>query len=75
MKVTVTEKNKTCVAVRSLDIGDGFIYCGQPHIVGKSTLGDYRGYVTAFNLRTSELVTIPQMEQVQLSQINVEYTV
>ncbi|AFU63787.1 hypothetical protein [Salmonella phage SSE121] len=75
MKVTVTEKNKTCVAARSLDIGDGFIYCGQPHIVGESTMGDFRGFVTAFNLRTSKFVAIPQSEEVQLSQINVEYTI
>uniref|UniRef100_A0AAU8GFG3 Uncharacterized protein n=1 Tax=Salmonella phage vB_SEnST11_KE22 TaxID=3161173 RepID=A0AAU8GFG3_9CAUD len=75
MKVTVTEKNKTCVAVRSLDIGDGFIFGGQPHIIGKSIVEPWHGFVTAFNLRTSEFVAIPQMEQVQLSQINVEYTI
>lgn len=75
MKVKVTQKNKTMVTLSSLEPGDGFIFDGYPCIVGESLIGTYNGFVPAFSLRDSKIITIPQGQQVQLSQINVEYTV
>lgn len=75
MKVNVTEKSKTVVTLSSLEPGDGFLFDGYPCIVGESLIGDYNGFVTAFNLRTAKIIAIPQGQQVQLSQINVAYTV
>lgn len=75
MKVKVTQQNKTTVTLSSLEPGDGFIFDGYPCIVGESLIGNYNGFVTAFNLRNAKIIAIPQGQQVQLSQINVEYTV
>lgn len=75
MKVNVTQQNKTMVTLSSLEPGDGFIFDGYPCIVGESLIGNYNGFVTAFNLRNAKIIAIPQGQLVQLSQINVEYTV
>lgn len=75
MRVNVTEKNKTSVALRSLDPGDGFLFDGYPCIVGKSMIGEWQGCVTVFNLRNNEVTAIPGNQLVQLTQIEVEYTV
>ncbi|MBL5840963.1 hypothetical protein I4U30_22095 [Enterobacter asburiae] len=75
MKVKVTQQNKTMVTLSSLDPGDGFIFDGYPCIVGESLIGNYNGFVTAFDLRNAKIIAIPELQQVQLSQISVEYTV
>lgn len=75
MKVKVTQQNKTMVALSSLDPGEGFIFDGFPCIVGDSLIGNYNGFVTAFNLRNAKIIAVPEGQLVQLSQINVEYTV
>lgn len=74
MKVNVTQQNRTMVTISSLEPGDGFILDGYPCIVGEPLI-DYNGFVTAFSLRDAKIIAIPQLKQVQLSQINVEYTV
>lgn len=75
MKVNVTEKEKTIVALHSLSVGDGFLFDGYPHMVCESTIGYYKGFITAVNLRNACIVALPLMQQVQLTQVNVEYTV
>lgn len=75
MKVKVTQQNKTMVTLCSLEPGDGFIFDGYPCIVGESLIGAYNGFVNAFDLRNAKIIAIPQLQQVQLTQINVEYTV
>lgn len=75
MKVNVTGKEKTSVSLHSLSVGDGFLFDGFPHMVCESTLGYYKGYIQAVNLRNASIVALPLMQQVQLSQISVEYTV
>lgn len=74
MKVNVTQQNRAMVALSSLEPGDGFIFDGYPCIVGDPLI-DYNGFVTAFNLRNAKIISIPEALSVQLSQINVEYTV
>lgn len=75
MKVNVTQNNKTMVTLSSLEPGDGFLFNGYPCVVGESRIGNCKGCVTAFNLRTSKIIAIPEGQRVKLAQINVEYTV
>ena len=75
VKVNVTEKEKTIVSLHSLSVGDGFLFDGFPHMVCESTIGHYKGFITAVNLRNASIVALPLMQRVQLTQINVEYTV
>lgn len=75
MKVTVTEKEKTSVSLHSLSVGDGFLFDGFPHMVCESKVGYYKGFIQAVNLRNASIVALPLMQQVQLTQIFVEYTV
>lgn len=74
MKVNVTQQNRTMVSISALDPGDGFIFDGYPCIVG-DPLESYNGFVIAFNLRNAKITAIPEGYMVQLTQINVEYTV
>ncbi|UNI73647.1 hypothetical protein KP12_238 [Klebsiella phage KP12] len=75
MKVNVTEKEKTSVALHSLSVGDGFLFDGYPHMVCESTIGYYKGFMQAVNLRNASIVALPLMQQVQPTNISVEYTV
>lgn len=76
MKVNVTQKNAVKVSVGSLDPGEGFVFEGKPYMAAKSELGlNYTGFALVFNLRTANFTTMPGNWQVQLSQIDVEYTI
>lgn len=74
MKVNVTQQNRSMVTLSSLEPGDGFIFDGYPCIVA-DPLESYNRFVTAFNLRSSKIIAIPEAFMVQLSDISVEYTV
>lgn len=74
MKVTVTEKEKTSVSLHSLSVGEGFLFNGFPHMVCESSIGYYNGFIQAVNLLNASIVALPLMQQVQLTQISVEYT-
>ena len=74
MKVNITEKEKTSVSLHSLSVGEGVLFNGFPHMVCESTLGYYMSFVTAVNLHNANIVALPLTQQVQLTQISVEYT-
>lgn len=75
MKVNVTQKNKVRAIIGELEPGDGFLFDGYPHLVCENgLLVNYKGYVPAVCLRTARIVTIRFETEVQLTQINVEYT-
>lgn len=75
MKVKVTQKNKTKAIIGELEPGDGFLFDGYPYLVCETGLINYTGYVPAVCLRNAKIVTIRAETEVQLSQIDVEYTV
>jgi len=75
MKVNVTQKSKTTVILNSLEPGDGFLFDGCPHIVGRASPWDIPNTVVAFDLGRSLVVFFHRYEQVQVTQINVEHTV
>lgn len=76
MKVNVTQKNKTRAIIGELEPGDGFLFDGYPYMVcDNGLLVNYNGYVAAVCLRDAKLVTIRKEMEVQLTQIDVEYTV
>ena len=75
MKVNVIEKEKTSVSLHSLSVGEGFLFNRVPHMVCESSIGYYNGFIQAVNLRNASIVALPLMQQVQLTQISVEYTV
>lgn len=74
MKVNVTQTNKTMVSLHSLEPGEGFLSPndGYPCIV---TDTEYAARaVSAFNLVTFKICGFHEMQQVQISEISVEYT-
>lgn len=76
MKVNVTQKNKVRTIIGELEPGDGFLFDGYPYLVCENgLLVNYKGYVPAVCLRTARIVTLRFETEVQLTQINVEYTV
>lgn len=76
MKVNVTQKNKTRAIIGELEPGDGFLFDGYPYLVCENgLLVNYKGYVPAVCLSNARIVTIRFETEVQLTQIDVEYTV
>lgn len=75
MKVKVSQKNKTKATIGDLEPGEGFLFDGYPYLVCETGLINYTGHVPAVCLRNAKIVTIRKETEVQLTEINIEYTV
>lgn len=76
MKINVTQKNKTRAIIGELEPGNGFLLDGYPYLVCENgLLVNYKGYVPAVCLCNARIVTLRSETEVQLTQIDVEYTV